>query len=228
MKKKIAIIGIGIFGYSIASTLSREGAEVIAIDTDENKIDDIKDIVSLAVIMDATDKDALKAQALEDCDVVVVAINDKFDQVVLITALLKQLGVKKIIARAANPLHRRILSLVGADELISPAEESGARLGKMLLLEGSHNIIDLGEGYTIIEAETPPDCVGKTVQELRLREDFKINLITILKTQKSKSDSRINYKSQGVPHANTRIAAGDVLVLFGLEDDIEKFLESNS
>lgn len=228
MKKKIAIIGIGIFGYSIASTLSREGAEVVAIDLDEDKIDDIKDIVSLAVIMDATDQGALKAQGLEDCDTVVVAINDKFDQVVLITALLKQMGVKKIIARAANPLHRRILSLIGADELISPAEESGVRLGKMLLLEGSHNIIDLGEGYTIIEAESPIACQGKTVQELRFRENFKINLITILKTYKSKNDSRLDYKSQGVPTAQTRITTGDVLVLYGLEDDIEKFLESNS
>ncbi|MDL5055223.1 TrkA family potassium uptake protein [Oscillatoria laete-virens NRMC-F 0139] len=228
MKKKIAVIGIGIFGSSIATTLSREGAEVVAIDLDENKIDDIKDIVSLAVIMDATDQDALKAQGLHECDVVVIAINDKFDQVVLITALLKQLGVRKIIARASKPLHRRILSLVGADELISPAEESGVRLGKMLLLEGSHNIIDLGEGYTIIEAETPADCVDKTVHDLRLRENYKINLITILKTDKSRSDKRINYRSQGVPHAQTRIAAGDVLVLFGLEEDIEKFIESNS
>lgn len=225
--KKIAVIGLGDFGYRVAVTLEKLGADVVAIDLDARTVEEIKNEVSLALILDATDEDALREQELEKMDAVVIALGDQFDRVVLISALLKQMGVRRIIARAVSPLQRKILTVLGVDELVSPTEEMGDRLAKLLMLEGGLNMLELGGDYEILEVRTPSSYEGMKVVDMRLREQFQINLITILRHEPKPHKAEGSFPiPQGVPRPESEIKKGDILVLFGKSSDIRRFLQT--
>jgi trk system potassium uptake protein TrkA len=134
MPRKFAVIGLGIFGVRVALTLMENQGEVIAIDKNRKPIEEIKDKVTVAVRLDATDEEALKLQGIDKVDVAVVCIGEDFESNLLTTVLLKRLGVKKVVSRASSPVQRQILDLVGADRVVSPEEEIAVKLAESLAL----------------------------------------------------------------------------------------------
>ncbi len=226
MARKIAIIGLGDFGMNLAKHLSDKGAEVLAIDSDFDKVEEIKDIVSVAVRLDATDEKALKAQGIQDMDAVVISIGQEFESTILTVMNLLNLGVKKIVARATTPIHKIILEKVGVHHIISPEEEVADKLASTLFYEDVIEWIKLGNEYTIAYLPTPEIFVGKSLQELDLRTKYNVNLITIKRItktiNKTTKQEEIREHIIGVPGPGTVIEPDDILILFGREKDICK------
>jgi trk system potassium uptake protein len=230
MKGSFAVIGLGRFGSAVAITLANKGAEVLAIDSDEELVESMRDDVAYAVAMDATDIKALRAQNIQDMDAVIVAIGTDFESLILVTVSLMELKVKRIVARAMNKTQRVILEKLGIHEIVSPEVEVGISLAEKLLNPGMLTFMQLPDQYEIVEIEAPANIVGKRLDDLDLRRRYKINLITIKRLQvitaKSGNES-LEYHIIGVPQSDTIIEAKDTLLLMGIDRDISKFIEVN-
>jgi trk system potassium uptake protein TrkA len=232
MSKKFAIIGLGHFGSYLAAELTKKGAEVLAIDSDIEKLEDIKDSVTYTIKMDSTEEKALKNHGLEEYDAVIVCIGDDFEASILTVTMLQQLGIKRIIVRATTSTHERILQHLDIEEIILPAQETADRLANSLMLEKVIDSFALTSEYTIVEAQSPEAFYGKSLQELDLRSKYEINVITIKKVEIKRRvlgfTKRQVEKIIGIPNPSTIIEPGDILVLFGKQKDIEKMLEGSS
>ena len=227
MKNKFAIIGLGQFGMSIAKTLSKKGAEVIAIDKDINKIEHIKDFVSYAVSIDATDKQALINQNIEEMDAVIIAIGEDFKSMILCANILTELSIKRIVSRVMGENERLILKKLGITEILSPEDEIGRSITTSLLNPNILFSLELPDNYLIAEIKAPEKLLGDKLGEIKLREDFGLNLITILRGTKNTNDE-ISHNIFGIPSAETMIDENDILILFGSTKDIKKFVEINT
>ncbi|MEM8966080.1 MAG: TrkA family potassium uptake protein [Bacteroidota bacterium] len=221
MNQRFAVIGLGQFGNSIARTLAEQGAQVIAIDQDITKVERIKDQVAHAIALDSRDARALEAQEVHRVDAVVVAIGEDFESLLLTSVVLQELDVKRIIARASSEQQRAILSKLGIKEVLSPEKKIGESVAKMLLQPNIRAFLSLSEEYEIVEMEAPPQSVGKTLLEINLRRKFNLNLITI---KRKTSSSPLNFI--GVPNPDTKIQEGDILLIMGIKQDIQHFIES--
>jgi trk system potassium uptake protein len=229
MANRYAVIGLGIFGNSIARTLALRGAEVMAIDYDESKVDLIKDDVAYAVSLDSTDRRALVAQNIMDMDAVVVAIGENFEGLLITTALLLELDVKRVIARAANKQQRLILEKIGVKEILSPEDEVGKTIAEMLLHPDIRTFLPLPDNYEIVEIGAPKSIVNRTIKEVSLREKYNLNLITIRRSFEENIGGKVELVEHiiGVPKADTIIHGEDVLILIGKTYDVKKFIEIN-
>lgn len=179
VRKQFAVIGVGRFGGSLARTLYRMGYEVLAIDADKNEIENIMHDVTHAVQVDALDFEAIKSLGIRNFDVVIVGIGSNLQASVLITLQLKELGVNCVVAKAMNDLHGKLLEKIGADRVVYPERDMGARLAHQL---GSTNIIDyieLSSEYSIIEMQTPKKLVGRSVVEADLRARYGVTVLAI-------------------------------------------------
>ena len=165
-ENKFAVIGMGRFGTAIAQTLSQRGAEVLAIDNREEKIEDVKDDVSCAVTLDSTELKALKSQNIQDMDAVVVAIGENFEALLLTTVLLMELNVKRIIARANGKHQRMILEKLGIREILSPENEVGTAGAERLLNPNIITSLQLPDGYEIVEIKTPKELGNRSLSEI--------------------------------------------------------------
>ncbi len=164
------VIGIGRFGYHVATTLASHKKDVLAIDSNESIIASLRDKVTQAVCMRVTDEESLRSVGVEDIDTVIVAMGENFAQSILITALLKQkLHVPSVIARAISGMHKEILHLIGADHVVLPEQEMGVRLADKLSLTYS-SFIRITENFSISHIQAPDKFIGKTLEELRLYE----------------------------------------------------------
>ena len=226
---KYAVIGLGLFGRAIAITLSRRGAEVIAIDINEEIIQDIKDEVANAVSFDATDMKALKAQNIRDVDAVVVAIGKDFESLLLCTVHLLELNVKRIIARAQGPLQHMILQKLGVREILSPEVEVGIAVAERLVHPSIVSFLQLPDEYEIVEIKTPKGIANRTLDNIKLRDKYKLNLITYKREIEVEKNGAITTEQHiiGVPHSTTILYETDTIVVFGTGKDIEKFIEIN-
>jgi len=229
MAKKFAVIGLGIFGSHLAEQLSEKGAEVLAIDNDLEKLEDVKDKVTITVKLDSTDETALKNQGLDEFDAVIVCMGDSFESSILTVALLQQIGVKRIIVRATTSIHKKILNHLGIEEIILPSEEAAERLASSLYMEKVIDSFAISSEYTIVEAETPKYFIGKSLQFLDLPNQKGISIITI-KRRESKgkffSFRKKEYETIiGIPKPDTIIQENDILVIFGRLKDIENVLK---
>jgi len=227
MKNKFAIIGLGQFGMTIAKTLSKKGAEVIAIDKDINKVEHIKEYVSYAVSLDATDKQALLNQNIEDMDAVIIAIGEDFKSMILCANILTELSIKRIIGRVMGENERLILKKLGISEILSPEDEIGKNITNSLLNPNIVFSLELPDDFLIAEIKSPEKLYGEKLGEIKLREDFGLNLITILRGTID-SNNEIKHNIFGIPSADTIINKDDILILFGSSTDIKKFVEINS
>lgn len=221
---RYAIIGLGRFGMSLAINLTDGGAEVVAIDADKRVIENIKDEVTMAVTLDATDEHALRSLNLEKVDAAIVCIGESFEANQLATLLLKKIGVKTVIAKATTPMQRHILQLIGADEIVSPEEEMGAKLAKHLLVPRALDMIPLAEGYSIMELKAPPAFVGKALKDLKLRQRYGINVIAIKKHHPPENESSppVLATIDNLPTPGSIIDEHDVLIVIGHEDGLKK------
>ncbi|MFA6929316.1 MAG: TrkA family potassium uptake protein [Lentisphaeria bacterium] len=251
--KQIAIIGMGTFGTEIALSLMRSGITVCAIDSDPEIIDTLREQVSLAMIMDTTLEKALLEAEIQEMDTVVVAIGaGSLENSILTTALLKQVGVDNIIARATSDLHERILRQVGAGMIINPEREMGGRVAKHIVRPGFMEMISLPGGACIAQIPLPDGFGDHTLEELGVRKRFNLTVLGIQRPRNTPNekegeallnlDSKAlwNYKKNlgvsgmaednriimNISPTQDRFKDGDILLVMGKEDDINKLFNS--
>jgi trk system potassium uptake protein TrkA len=229
MPKKIAVIGLGYFGEQLAILLTERGAEVLAVDSSMDRLDDVKDRVAQAICLDATEHKAMAALGLDSFDAVVVGMGDDFEATLLTISVLQELRVPRIIARGTSPTHERILQHVGIREIIMPAVEAAERLSKTLMVEGVVDSVQLPSDFTLMEITAPDWMVGKALQSMRLREDYSVSLVTIIRDLERPAFLGFGRKtvrtSVGIPEPSTEVERGDLLVVFGKEKDITRMAE---
>ena len=222
MAQQFAVIGLGAFGTAIARELTRHGGEVIAVDKEMEPVERIKDDVAYAVRLDATDPKVMEAHDLHEADVVIVAIGNQFESVVLIAVELMQLGVKHLVARAETDTQRRILERLGVPEVLSPEEEVAKHMAQRLLNPGVVDLFRLSEDYSIVEIHTPERFVDKSLAQLKLRERFHCNVIALKRPQAQDSEALVPPYRLLVPLPQTQLQADDSLIIMGLAKDIER------
>jgi trk system potassium uptake protein len=209
--KQFAVIGLGRFGSSVALSLYRQGYDVMAVDTDEERIQKFSDEATHVVQADSTDENALKALGIRNFDVVVVAIGEDIQANVMTTLLLKELGVPYVVAKAKNSLHGRMLEKVGADKVVYPERDMGARVAHNTISRNVLDYIELSPNLSIVEVKAPQELIDKSLQEANLRPRFGINVVAI------KRGEELNVS----PKAEDAILAGDVLVVIGGNEGIQ-------
>lgn len=225
---KYIVIGLGNFGASLAQKLTEQGNEVIGIDIDMTKVEANKEKISHTIAMDATDEFTVAGLPLKDTDIVLVAIGEDQGANIMTTALLKNLEVKRLISRAINPLHEKVLQALGVDEIVHPEEETAERWAKKLCF---NNVVDsfvLNDDYSIIEAKVPNDYIGKTVLEAGFRSKFNLLVLTIIKKVEVKSilgKTKTERQIQGVASADNKLDQDNILVLYGSNKDLQVFLK---
>lgn len=226
---KFAVIGLGQFGNAIARTLALRGAEVLAIDSSEEHIEDIKDEVSYAVCMDATDIKALRSQNIQDMDAIVVAIGEDFEALMLCVVQLMELKVTRIMARANGKHQRQILEKIGVNEILSPENDVGLAVAERLLNPNILTSLMLPDNYEIVEVKTPRTMANRNLGEINFRNKYNLNLITLKRETEVVRDGVVvkEWHILGVPNAETLLIESDTIIVFGLVRDIERFIEIN-
>ena len=211
-----AVIGLGRFGMTLARALVRGGQEVIAIDEDPELVEQSTDEVTFAVSMDATDERTLRSQGVGKVDAAIVTIGEKFENNVLVTALLKSMGVPKVIARASTPIRQKILRHVGADEVISPEDESAIRLAQQLISPGLISLLEIGEGVSMVQVKAPAKFHNRRIVDIDLRRKYSVNLVAIKKHIASEDDPNVfEEKVLDIPKPDDVIDPDDILILMG-------------
>ena len=179
LKKSYAIFGLGRYGLAVARELVAGGAEVLAIDRSESIVNSLAAEIPLCKCADVTDGDTLRQLDIGSFDTVIIAMAGSLEATVLSTMLCKELGVKTVIAKCYNETHQKILSRVGADQVVIPESESGARLAKNLLSAGFVDLLELSRDVSMVEVSVQPEWVGKSLLELNLRRKYGINIVAI-------------------------------------------------
>jgi trk system potassium uptake protein TrkA len=223
---KYIIVGLGNFGASLAEKLTSQGNEVIGIDNRMNKVDLFKEKISHTICLDATDEFTVSGLPLKETDVVIIAIGEDQGANVMSTALFKNFQVKRIISRAIDPLHEKVLIAIGVDEIVHPEEETAERWAKKLCLTNVVDSFELSDDFSIIEIEVPKKFVGKTIKEIELRSKYNLLALTTIKKTEVKSvvgKTRNEDSVQGVASANTVLNANDILVVYGANNDLRTF-----
>ena len=173
----IGILGLGVFGTTIAKTLHKYDCNIIAIDNHEYQINQLESILTRGVVGDITDRSLLRAAGIENCDAVVVATGNNLESSVLAVMHSKMLGVPKVIAKVKGTTAKEILLRIGADKVISPERETGISLAKHLIHRNTTSVFELGGNASIVEFRPPKKWFGKTLAELQLRQNYKMNII---------------------------------------------------
>ena len=219
MNKKIAVIGLGSLGRNLALSLTERGAEVLAIDQDIERVDEIKNRVTIAVRLNVTNEKALAAQGVSDMDAAVVCIGENFESNLLATVLLKKLGVKHVITRAARPIEQQILKEIGADELISPEEDLARQLATRLTADSLLDLIPISATLDAAKIKVPKSFQGQTLKDLRLRPKYGINLIAIYNPGADDETKHL------FPNAETILREGQILLIVGPKENVVRFGE---
>jgi trk system potassium uptake protein TrkA len=214
MAERIAVIGLGRFGLKLAQGLSAAGAEVIAIDTSRQIIEEIRDQVALAIRLDATDEGALLAQGIDEVNAAMVAIGTDFEANALATSTLKSIGVKRVISRAGSEIRGKILRRIGADDIVFPEHESAMRWVHRLMLPALIESTELGEGHSLAQVRAPKLFQNKTFRALNLRQTSKVNVIAIRRPLTPAGSVSDRYEIV-IPMADTAILPGDILWVVG-------------
>jgi trk system potassium uptake protein len=210
-KRSFAVIGLGRFGSAIATTLASLGHDVIGIDAREENLTDVSDVILQALELDATDEKALRAAGIEDVDAAVISIGENIESSVLVVMLVKELGVKTIVAKATTPLHGRILEKLGVSRVIFPEREMAVRVAHSLIVPNVLDYIEFSGSFSIAEMNAPREFVGKSPRQLALRAKFGLTLIAIRRT----SDTDGTVITAISPSPDEAIRSGDILSLLG-------------
>ncbi|MDT3698461.1 MAG: TrkA family potassium uptake protein [Thermincola sp.] len=210
--KQFAVIGLGRFGTSVAKTLATMGHEVLVIDERQEKIQEIVGEVTHAIQADAKDEHALKALGIRNFDVVIVAIGKDTEANILVTVLLKELGVKYVVAKARTALQGKVLERVGADKVVYPERDMGMRVAHSLVSSNVLDHIDLSDKHSILEVVAPEVLIGKTLRQSALRAKYDITVMAI----KRGDEIMVN------PSPDEPIKEGDVIVAVGENSKLRK------
>jgi trk system potassium uptake protein TrkA len=216
MKKQIVVIGLGRFGTSVATALSRAGHDVLALDNDSEKVQRVSSEVTHAAQADATNEDILKELGISNFNVAIVALGSAVQNSVLSTILLKRLGVRYVISRANNDLHKEILERIGADKVVSPELEMGVRTAHEVIIGAVSDYMPVTSGYGIAKIEVHIDMAGRTLADLELGSEGK-SRIAVLLIQREK-------EIIVTPHESEIVKYGDILIVSASDDRFESFL----
>ncbi|MBP2643164.1 MAG: ktrA [Firmicutes bacterium] len=204
-KKQYAVIGLGRFGSSVAQTLFKAGNDVLAIDSNEDMVQQLSEQVTHVVQADTTDENSLKALGIRNFDVVVVAIGEDVQANILTTLVLKELGVPYIVAKARNELHGKMLAKIGADRVVYPERDMGMRVAHNLISTNIMDYIELSPDLSLVEVSAPKPLMGMSLAEANLRARFGVNVVAM-----KRGDQLLV-----PPLPSERIQASDVLIIVG-------------
>ncbi|MBU0443420.1 Ktr system potassium transporter KtrC [Bacillus velezensis] len=213
MRKEFAVIGLGRFGGSICKALSEEGLEVMAMDIDEDKVNEYAKIASHAVIGDSTDESVLKNLGLRNFDHVIVAIGENIQASILTTLILKELGVNTITVKAQNDYHEKVLAKIGADHIVHPERDMAKRIAHNIVSNNVLDYLELSDEHSIVEIVANSRLAGNTLLDLDIRAKHGINIVAI-KREKEVIVS---------PLATEMIQKEDILIVIGSLTDISRF-----
>jgi len=224
---KFLIIGLGNFGSGLARKLTQTGHEVIAVDKNSDIVEGIKDSVTYAIALDCRHEEALKNLPIKNTDAVIVSIGEDEGANLLITAMMKKLNVPRLISRAVSPIHETILEAMEITEIVRPEEETADRWAVKLTTSGIVDTFPLTDHYSITQVKVTSSMDGKTVEEIGFNKNFSVVVLTVLKSKQERNFLGIFRKSpkleiQGIASASTILFKGDVMVLYGHNDNIRK------
>lgn len=229
---KFIIIGMGQFGRALANYLTQSGFEVTAIDQNESVITELKDKVVAAIAGDATDMRLLRQLDLGEDTCVIITVGEGFERNMLIAAQLKEMGVKRIYARSVNDLQGRVLKLIGVSDLFRVEDVAAKQLALRFINEGLMRMRKIDAKHSLADVKLPPTWVGKTLMEVGLREKYHLNLLTVRRgvaMETSADDEVLVQMEQPViddtPRPDMQFQEGDVLVLYGKDTDLERFVD---
>ncbi|MBI3932680.1 MAG: TrkA family potassium uptake protein [Acidobacteria bacterium] len=208
---RFAVIGLGKFGSHVARTLYEKGHEVVGIDAGKDKVQDLRDHTTQAIVADCTDPETLKALGIDDCDAVVVSLGERMDASILVTLYLKEMGIKKIVAKAVSEDHGKILGLIGATEVVHPERNTALRVANALGTRSILEYLPIGVGFSLVEIAAPKAFRGKTLGELDIRKRYRTLVVAV----KRGGDLDL------APGASYAVADGDILVLIGNDQDLD-------
>jgi len=212
--KRFTGIGLGNFGFHAAKALFEDDNEVIAIDTDKGRVQAIDPWSTEAVVLDATEKDSLKSLGLENMDGVIVSTGEKISTSILICLYLQEIGVKKILAKALDDDHGKILKRVGATEIIHPEREMALRISRGLSHPNMLDFIPLADDFDLVQVDPPREFIGKSLKDLNLRAKYNVHIIAIKEL--------VPENFLLVPPANFVIKDSDILIMLGKSEDIRR------
>lgn len=224
MSKQVVVIGLGKFGSSVVETLAKKGCEILAIDVSEEHVQAISEHATHAVQCDATDMRTLTELGVQNMDIAIVSIGEDIESSVLIVMALKELGVKEIIAKAATPLHAKILDKLGATKVVYPERDVAIRVATHIMAPNIIDSLSLSSEYCISEIPAPHSFIGKMLKDTNIRNLYKVNIIAIKReaTDIQRGKSVIKESVNVAPSGDDIVMDGDILVFLGHEDDIEK------
>ena len=225
---KYIIIGLGGFGSSLAQYLTNMGHEVIGIDSKMDRVDFYKDKITHTICMDATDLFTMSGLPIKDTDMVIVAIGEEQGASIMCAANLKTLGAKKIIGRAISTVHETVLYAIGVEIIIRPEKEAARKWSKKLSNENLEETFELNRDYSIMEVRVPEKYDGKTIAEIDFRNNYNLVALTTVKEKAINSPlggRRKNKEVHGVVQNHTILHKDDVIVVYGKNRDIDKFLK---
>ena len=217
-RRQVAVLGLGRFGSAVARELTRLGHDVLAIDRDEKTVQSIADEVTHAVQADVADPEALEALGLADFDTAIVAASSTLEASIMATVLLRRLGVRRIIAKAAHELHGSILEQVGAMRVVYPERETGFRVAHSFHASGVQDYLDVAPGYGIARVNVSASWVGKSIGELNFRRTCNLTVIAVTR------------EGQVILHptSSETLRVGDLLIVAGLDEDLERLPDVSS
>jgi trk system potassium uptake protein TrkA len=214
MVKQYAVIGLGRFGTSVARTLGRLGQEVLAIDTNEERLRYIADEVTHTLVADTTDIRVLNNIGIKNFDVAIVAIGENIQANIMTTLLLKEVGVPYVVAKAMNKMEGRVLEKVGADRVVFPERDMGKRIAHNLVVANMVDYIEMPQGFRIMEVKATQEMFSKNLRMLNFRSKYNVNIILI-----TRSSGEVLF----TPGPEDIIQTGDLLVLAGQKGALNLF-----
>jgi len=211
-KKEFVVFGLGRFGSSVAKALVDNGCQVMAVDSDQSKVEEIADAVTYAVCTDVTDAEAIQSLGIRNFDGAIVAIGENLEAGVMVTILAKEMGIPYILAKAQTNLQAKVLKKVGADMIVFPEQETGIRIAHNLVHGNFFDAIELSTKYSMMDFDIPPEWIGKSLRELNLRAAKKINVIGIKR----------NGEFEITPDPDAPLQENDVLTIIGKNHALSK------
>ncbi len=225
---KFVVFGLGNFGAALCEQLVRLGHEVIGVDSRMEMVDKYKHSITHTIALDSTEKEAMEQLPIADVDAAIVGIGEDEGANIMTTALLKQMGVSRIISRITSPLQKVVLEAMDIQEFANPEVYSAERLALKLDLPGVLDSFQISSDYRMLEVSVPPRYVGKTVADISIRSRYQLVLVSILKKVAKKNifgGQKSELQVMGIVAPETVLEPGDVLLLFGAPKDLEEFVE---
>lgn len=225
---QFAVIGLGRFGITVAETLAQKGAEVIAIDNDEKKVEEVRSFVTNAICLDSTDEQALKAANVNNVDAVVLAIGGNKEVSILTAAILRKIGVGRIIAKVDSVLHARILKIMGVQRTIFPEQYVGREIANLLVSQHIFTYMEVSKDHSLVEISTPPFFIGKSLKELDITNNYNVSIIAIkssIPTVSENGDNIVKEETNFIPSAGDILNERDTILVIGKKLDIDKLIK---